>query len=372
MAKIIYGVSGEGSGHSTRASVVAEHLLQQGHRVYLASYDRGYRNLSPHFQVLEIEGLTIGSENNRVSLRKTLQSNFLRLAAASQKLEQLRSLFNSIEPEAVLTDFEPMTAYLAHYYHLPLISLDNQHRMRYLKAPIPPGLESEARLTRAVIRAITPKPDVCLVTTFVRGVPRHDRVFQFSPIVDPRVAVISAEATRSPTAHVLVYVTSGFTTLLESLRQLPNELFKVYGCPALTDGSCGNWPAHMQICPPSRDGFLHDLAHCKAVIATAGFTLISEALCLHKPYLAYPMQGQYEQQLNAYQLEDSSWGRRGRTAAPQEIEHFLGELPIIEEALAVYPSCDNRELLMKLDELLKNNAALARDYRRKRKAGVFS
>jgi UDP:flavonoid glycosyltransferase YjiC (YdhE family) len=61
MAKILYGVSGEGSGHSTRALVVAQHLLEQGHEVRLASYDRGYRNLAPKFDVLENEGLTIGS-----------------------------------------------------------------------------------------------------------------------------------------------------------------------------------------------------------------------------------------------------------------------------------------------------------------------
>ncbi len=71
MAKVVYGVSGEGSGHSSRAREMATHLRDQGHDLWLASYDRGYRNLQKDFRVLEIEGLCIASEDNKVSVVKT-------------------------------------------------------------------------------------------------------------------------------------------------------------------------------------------------------------------------------------------------------------------------------------------------------------
>ena len=57
MARIVYGLSGEGSGHSSRSQQMARHLVAQGHEVKLASYDRGYRNLKEEFDMLEIEGL---------------------------------------------------------------------------------------------------------------------------------------------------------------------------------------------------------------------------------------------------------------------------------------------------------------------------
>ena len=44
----------------------------------------------------------------------------------------------------------------------------------------------------------------------------------------------------------------------------------------------------------SKVGFLEDLASCKAVMATAGFTLMMESFYLRKPYLALPMRGQFE------------------------------------------------------------------------------
>ena len=59
MTRILYGLSGEGSGHSSRSKQMARHLESLGHEVWLASYDRGYRNLKDEFNVFEIEGLAI-------------------------------------------------------------------------------------------------------------------------------------------------------------------------------------------------------------------------------------------------------------------------------------------------------------------------
>jgi hypothetical protein len=53
MANILYGVNGEGSGHSSRAREVITHLQAQGHRVHVASFDRGYHNLKDDFDVTE-------------------------------------------------------------------------------------------------------------------------------------------------------------------------------------------------------------------------------------------------------------------------------------------------------------------------------
>jgi uncharacterized protein (TIGR00661 family) len=249
-----------------------------------------------------------------------------------------------------------------------LISVDNQQRMRYIRAPIPAGMEREARMTRAVIRAMIPKPDVCLVTTFVRGQPLHDRVFQFPPMIDPEVANRRGTVTEDMQAPILVYLTSGFDSLLHALAAFPREHFRIYGCEARD-----NFPVsdRFEFLAPSRDGFLRDLCRCKAVIATAGFTLISEALHLGKPYLAFPMQGQYEQQLNAHQLDNAGWGRFGRAVERDLLAAFLYDLPDFKAALAGYERGDNRELLSKIDELLRDNAAMALAFRQTRKGNVL-
>lgn len=190
-----------------------------------------------------------------------------------------RELFKEFQPDCVITDFEPMTAYLAHHYDLPLITIDNQHRMRFLKYECPPGLELEGRVTKNIIRAMVPRPDVSLVTAFCPGELRNQRTFVFPPIVRREVL------RRQPTdgEHILVYVTSGFDSLLLELQDFGRERFHVYGYDR--DEVAGT------ICFKSfsKEGFLDDLASAKAVIATVGFTLISEALFLRKPYLALPV-----------------------------------------------------------------------------------
>ena len=134
MARIVYGVAGEGSGHSSRARAMASHLRDQGHDLWLVSYDRGYRNLKDDFRVFETEGLCIASEDNRVSVIKTFTENLKRFPEGHRRLQELREeLFNEFQPEFVITDFEPMTAYLANHEGIPLITIDNQHRMRYVE-----------------------------------------------------------------------------------------------------------------------------------------------------------------------------------------------------------------------------------------------
>ena len=67
MANILYGVNGEGAGHSTRAKEVLSHLVAQGHRVHVASFDRGLQNSEDaHFDVTEIYGFRFAYVNNRV------------------------------------------------------------------------------------------------------------------------------------------------------------------------------------------------------------------------------------------------------------------------------------------------------------------
>ena len=252
-------------------------MREQGHELWLASYDRGYRNLKDDFRVLEIEGLCIASEDNKVSVVKTFTENLKRLPEGHRRLQALRdTLFRQFQPQCVISDFEPMTAYLANHYDLPLITVDNQHRMRYIEYDCPEDLQFESQVTKNIIRAMIPRPDVSLVTTFFFGPTTNNRTFLFPPIV--RREVLAARPEKQD--HILVYVTSGYETLLQELARFGREQFRVYGYDRdQQDGV-------LQFKPFSRDGFVHDLATAKAVISTAGFTLISEALSLRKPYLA--------------------------------------------------------------------------------------
>lgn len=354
MSKILYGVSGEGSGHSSRASFIGAHLQRQGHQVKFASYDRGWRNLKDQFDVTEITGLTIISEDNQVSKLKTITANLGKIPSGAQSLKALKDVFRRFSPDVVITDFEPCTAYLAAHYGLPLITIDNQHRMRYMQYDVPPAFKKDALLTEAIIRGMIPTPWVSLITTFHFSSLKNEHTFLFPPIL--RQAILDLEASDSD--KILVYATSGFDSLLETLRHFTREKFQVYGYDR--DDVCGN----LHFRPFSKEGFLKDLAECKAVIATAGFTLISEALHLGKPYLAFPMQGQFEQHLNAHMLEQQGYGAQCISPDKKLIAAFLYDLPTYRSALDSYPREGNSAITNKLDELLASDLSILRAFRR--------
>ncbi len=354
MAKILYGVSGEGSGHSSRASFIAAHLQRRGHQVKIASYDRGYRNLKDQFDVLEIAGLTIISEDNQVSKLKTITANLAKIPSGTRALKALKQTFAEFQPDLVITDFEPSTAYLAGHHGLPLITIDNQHRMRYMAYPVPSQLKKDALLTETIVRAMVPSPWVSLITTFHFNPLKNQHSFLFPPIL--RDVILGLQPTEEDS--ILVYATSGFNSLVATLQAFPREKFCVYGYDR--DDRQG----HVQFKPFSKDGFLRDLATCKAIIATAGFTLISEALHLGKPYLAFPMHGQFEQQLNAYMLAQQGYGAECQVPDAKSIAAFLYDLPRYRAQLATYPRGGNSAITDKLDELLAGDLAALHKFRR--------
>jgi uncharacterized protein (TIGR00661 family) len=338
--------------------VVLEHLTDVGHDVKVVTYHRGVGHLGGDFDLFETVGLHIESVNNRVAPMKTLLSNLVRLPDGHKKLQQLKKeIFKGFQPQVVITDFEPMCAYLAHHYDLPLITIDNQHRLRYMHYDYPERLKGDRQLTVHIIRAMVPKPDVSLVTTFYFGGVRNRRSFLFPPLL--RSQVLNLEPSRKD--RILVYLTSGFESFIEMLEAFPNEQFIVYGQG--DQGIRGN----LIFKAPSKQGFLQDLATCKAVMATAGFTLITESLHLKKPYLALPMTGQFEQAINAVFLEKLNSGINMHRISKAGIEDFLDRLPQLEAAAAGLPPFDNRPLLDEVDALVADGARKAHWFHRNRK-----
>lgn len=358
--RIIYGVSGEGSGHSSRAKAMASHLQEQGHEIRIVSYDRGYRTLHTYFGSLEVSGLHIISVDNKVSMPRTIWDNLRRLPEFRRSVGKLKQLFDEFRPDLVITDFEPLTAYAAKSRKLPLISLDNQHRMRYMHYDSPPRLRFDRWVTEMVIRMMVPVPDVALASTFFQGKVKNDRTFLFPPILRSEMG----ELTPVSGDHHLVYVTCGYDTLVSVLRQFPDERFVIYGYNReQLDGN-------LHYREFSTRGFLEDLASSRSVIATAGFTLISEAMYLQKPYLAFPMHGQFEQQLNGLCLEELGYGMNAGAADYATLSEFLSSVPRFAEALQHYAdgfsnnpqACQNLAIRERLDMLLANEGAVLREF----------
>lgn len=346
MANILYGVNGEGSGHSTRAKEIITHLEQQGHTLHVVSSDRGLRNLKSDFEVTEIYGLRLAYVRNQVRYRKTIVGNLLKAPRAGNSIKQLTRMAEQWDIDLVITDFEPLSCRVAHNLHLPVISIDNQHLLTRAEISYPRECRNDAAAAKLVTRVMTHGCDAYLVISFFEAPLRRKDTFLFPPIL--RQEVLQARSTTGDC--VLVYVTAPSAELMGLLGRI-RQRFVCYGFER--EGEERN----LLFRKPSLDGFLADLAGCKAVLANSGFSLISEALHLRKPYLGWPLKRQFEQVFNAYYIEKIGYGAYWHDLDKERIEAFLFNLEEYRENLAGYPAQDNSRIFAKLDELIGRYAS---------------
>ena len=78
------------------------------------------------------------------------------------------------------------------------------------------------------------------------------------------------------------------------------------------------------------------------------------------------MRGQFEQELNALMLAELGYGKNGRKATEETIGEFLYRLPEYRERLRGYVTDQGPPVESKLDELLADDCALAREFHRRR------
>jgi uncharacterized protein (TIGR00661 family) len=341
MANILYGVNGEGSGHSTRAKEIILHLQRQGHTVHVVSFDRGLANLRKSFEVTEIFGFRFAYVNNRVRYRRTATRNLITAPKAARSFLRLLRLADEWKIDLVITDFEPLTCHVGHRKRLPVISIDNQHCLTNTDVELPHKYRRDAAAAKLVTRLMTPHAQAYMVTSFFPAHPRKKNTFVVPPIL--RQEILNTKP--GVGSDVLVYVTSPAPELAAILRQVRSS-FVAYGFGI--EGAEEN----IWFKKPNMDDFLADLANCKAIVANAGFSLVSEALHLGKPYLAVPVKHQFEQTLNAYYLDKKGYGAFWEDLTSGNVESFLSHVPQFAECLARYPRQDNSVLFAGLDELI--------------------
>ena len=341
MANILYGVNGEGAGHSTRAKEVLSHLVTQGHVVHVASFDRGLRNLSPQFDVTEIYGFRFAYVNNRVRYKRTIAKNLITVPQAARSLSRLKELVEEWKTDLVITDFEPLTCHVGHRKKLPVISIDNQHCLTNAVVSYPRKFRRDAAAAKLVTRLMTPRANAYLVISFFSAPVKKRNTFLFPPLLRKEIL----DATPTQGEHVLVYVTSPAPALAKLLSSVRCPLI-AYGFGR--EGKEGN----IRYKKPSVEGFFSDLISAQAIVANSGFSLVTEALHLGKPYLAVPVSHQFEQIFNAYWLDKAGYGAYWEQLTRECIESFLYNLPRYREKLAEYPRQGNAALLKKLDTLI--------------------
>jgi uncharacterized protein (TIGR00661 family) len=318
---IVYGVSGEGLGHVFEAIEIVRRLRREGHRVKVLTYgERAIKSLAP-FEPTPIEGIHLYFNPGGMSLWDTVFKNLKIFPFYFRNWGRLKRELKEFRPDVFITAYEPFSMVASHVLGKPLVSMDNQNELLYIKAP--PGTNMFAFwLARLATRVCTHGAAAYVVKSFERPPCGNEKVRFVSPIIQEEIRSLK------PTtgAHVLVYLTKANPPLIEILKSMDGT-FVVY-CNNRV-GEDGNISYRAQ-----GPNFVRDLSSCRAIIATTGFSLIADSIYLKKPYFGVPLRKQFEQTHNANYIVKAGLGECSESITKAELERFLADLPRYRERLA--------------------------------------
>ncbi len=341
--RVLYGVVGEGMGHATRSRVVIEHLLCRGHVVDVVVSGRAHGFLSRVFAgrsgvgIQGIHGLTLRYDDNALDVGRSVLANLGKapLGIAKNIAAYLRV---EVEPDVVISDFESWAYFYGLNHFKPVVSIDNMQVINRCEHPEEITSDPDFQLAKAAVKVKLPGAHHYIVTTFFRPPVRKDRTTLVSPILRPEILA----ARREPGAHVLVYQTAADNgALVPVLQSLPYE-FRLYGMRREAVEK------NVTFRDFSEQGFVDDLRTARAVIAGGGFSLMGEAVHLRVPMYSVPIEGHYEQILNARYLAMLGYGRYATRFDRDDIADFIESAP----GDTGYVPRDNTELFGSVDRVL--------------------
>ena len=351
MAKILYGVAGEGFGHSSRSELFGRRLIEAGHEVMFAASRKSLAYLTPAFgqRVQQVYGLSFYYRDGRVCPMRTLRQN---IAGYPRGFATNRRLFSKqvrqFKPDLVISDFEPFSAWWAFRHRVPCLSVDHEHLLTLGRLDSEPRYRTERWMAKIVTYGYHTFADAYIVLNFFEVPLRGGSSVLAPPVVRPAVLAIPP----SQSEHITVYSTDASEPMRQKvitcLNRFERQRFFVYGFN--DDAAAGN----CTLKKTSTEGFLRDLASCRGVIATAGFSLLSECLHFNKRMLLMPVQDQYEQIVNAYYVEKLGLGMRTETLTDEAVAAFLDTLDKPTPAGGVILKPDNERVIAAIDRQAAN------------------
>ena len=319
--KIVYSLSGEGRGHGSLALAVLPALQRAGPQRMVVTYGQSLDRLAG-YDVLPIRGIKhFYDRGGRLSLPISVFRNAGVLAYYCTSWPTVRRQLRKFAPDLFIVNFEPFTPLIARSLNVPVISFDNQHALLCLKEGVPPGQRFPAWTTKSAIRLVAPWARHYLITTIAAVAPARRNTHIVPLVVNGQVRQIQ------PTngTKVLVYLKHPNARFLETLKQT-DEQFVVYGYDTAAIDRNLTFRAFNSQMPA-------ELGASKAVMGTAGLSLISEALWLKKPFFAIPLKNEFEQMVSAMAVRRLGFGDFAEEPSPEQIKQFFANLAPYRESL---------------------------------------
>ena len=331
--RFLFVIQGEGRGHLTQAISLAQILQAAGHEVVRAVVGLAERRPIPAFFAeqfpapytpLATPEMIYSPITNHLRVGATVGRAFGQLGTFRKSMRQLNETIQREQPDLVVNFFELLCGltYAFHKPSVPVVSVAHQFMALHPDFPFPAKkwLDKVTFLALVRLNAIGSTELFGLSFDQQADVPEK-RLRVVPPLLRKEIAAL--KPTTEP--FFLVYTTqAGLRSVVyRAHHRQPNQVLRYYHAGVINlEEQVDNTLTECQL-----DGqrYLVDMARCEAVITTAGFESVCEAMYLGKPVLMMPQPNHYEQACNSLDGQRAGAGLASETFDLTQLIDYLAQ-----------------------------------------------
>ncbi|MXW64968.1 MAG: hypothetical protein F4Y00_05455 [Bacteroidetes bacterium SB0662_bin_6] len=319
--KILFIVQGEGRGHLTQALALQTMLCGAGHELVgvLAGNVRNREIPEVFAQRINVPirrfgspGFSIGKEQRAINSLDTLIENVERIPAFKRSLKILDHTIKTVQPDLVLTFYEPMAGVYQAFYrpNVPFVAVGHQYMFDHPVYEFAPGRPVDRSAMRLFTRLTGFRATWKLALSLYPAEDLPDaRLSVIPPLL--REEALTLQNNRVQEDFFLIYLLNrGYAEqVIEWHEKHPTQRLECFWDNPEVDDIV-EYSETLRFNRLHDTRFLELMSRCSGLVCTAGFESVSEALFLGKPVLAVPVEGHYEQLCNAFEIEKMGCGIR--------------------------------------------------------------
>lgn len=305
----VFTVQGEGRGHLTQAIAVYELLTSRGHTVSAVLIGTSSRRKIPGFVEQRIKApiityqspnFVVDKENKSIQPGKTFFHCLKNWKTYSKSIQTIRRTIDLHQPDILLNFYEPLTgiASLRKPLHPNIISIAHQFLYLHPEFDFPKeSKKSDAWSVYHYTKLVSKGSAKLIALSFY---PVKQTTYKNIIVSPPVLRKEVFEQDLFNGNRILVYIlNSGYMQEIIEWNKLHPDV--ILDC--FTDSAAvkGTWQYSDSLCFHSLDDkkFLRFMSQAKALVTTAGFESVCEAMYMGKPTLMVPVKGHFEQWCNA-------------------------------------------------------------------------
>ncbi|WP_128547229.1 glycosyltransferase family protein [Larkinella soli] len=332
MKRFLFIVQGEGRGHLTQALSMAQILRRAGHELVSVVVGTAHGRPVPEFFTTQIDApvetfhspsLSYHPVTQALDLGVTMRDVFRYPGRYIRSIRFLNRAFRERQPDVIVNFYDVLggMAYALTRPAAPLVCVGHQYLMLHPDFVFPKGRLLDRWLVNLNTRLTSLGAARRLALSFR---PLPDRPTQRIRVVPPLLRQEVLDLGPKTGHYLLAYFNQpGLSDWLEETHRRHPEIEMRLFKPGVEQPVIRQ-DATLSFHRIDGSAFLEQMAHCRALVTTAGFESVCEALYLGKPTLMIPMPGHYEQACNAV---DARLAGAGVAADRFDLDLLLGYLP---------------------------------------------